>query len=52
VSIEVTTIWFAGVGAIYSDDFYRLVSSRLKRHGVLLQWFPIHHSRLATSSWW
>jgi spermidine synthase len=43
VSVEVTTIWFAGVGAIYSDDFYRLVSRRLKRHGVLLQWFPIHH---------
>jgi spermidine synthase len=43
VSVEVTTIWFAGAGAIYSDDFYRLVSRRLRRHGVLLQWFPIHH---------
>ena len=43
VSVEITTIWFAGSGAIYSDGFYRLVSRRLRRHGVLLQWFPIHH---------
>jgi len=43
VSVEVNSIWFAGMGAIYSDDFYRLVARRLKRHGVLLQWFPMHH---------
>ena len=43
VSVEVNSIWFAGMGAIYSDDFYRLVSRRLKRNGVLLQWFPMHH---------
>jgi spermidine synthase len=43
VSVEVNSIWFAGMGAIYSDDFYRLVSRRLKRRGVLLQWFPMHH---------
>jgi spermidine synthase len=43
VSVEVNSIWFAGMGAIYSDDFYRLVSRRLRRHGVLLQWFPMHH---------
>jgi spermidine synthase len=43
VSIEITTIWFAGVGSVYSDEFYRLVSERLRRRGVLLQWFPIHH---------
>jgi spermidine synthase len=43
VSIEVTTIWFAGVGNIYSDDFYRLVKRRLRQGGVMLQWFPVHH---------
>lgn len=43
VSVEVTTIWFAGVGNIYSDDFYRLVKSRLRQGGVMLQWFPVHH---------
>jgi spermidine synthase len=43
VSVEVTTIWFAGVGGIYSQEFYRLASQRLRRNGVLLQWFPMHH---------
>ncbi|HEY7698060.1 MAG TPA: hypothetical protein VIE88_06560, partial [Vicinamibacteria bacterium] len=33
----------AGVGSIYSREFYQLAQARLRRHGVLLQWFPIHH---------
>jgi predicted membrane-bound spermidine synthase len=43
ITVEVSSIWFAGVGSIYSQEFYRLASSRLRRHGVMLQWFPIHH---------
>ncbi|HSF16727.1 MAG TPA: fused MFS/spermidine synthase [Vicinamibacteria bacterium] len=43
ISLEVTSIWFAGVGSIYSREFYQLASSRLRRNGVLLQYFPIHH---------
>ncbi|MBP6704113.1 MAG: fused MFS/spermidine synthase [Vicinamibacteria bacterium] len=43
ISVEVTTIWFAGAGSLYSQEFYRLASQRLRRGGVLLQWFPIHH---------
>ena len=43
ITVEVSSIWFAGVGAIYSREFYELASSRLRRNGVLLQWFPIHH---------
>jgi spermidine synthase len=43
VTIEVNSIWFAGMGSIYSEEFYRLVSRRLNRQGVLLQWFPLHH---------
>ncbi len=43
ITVEVSSIWFAGVGAIYSTEFYELASSRLRREGVLLQWFPIHH---------
>jgi spermidine synthase len=43
VSVEVNSIWFAGMGSIYSEEFYRLVSRRLRRNGVLLQWFPVHH---------
>ena len=43
ITVEVSSIWFAGVGSIYSQEFYELASSRLRRNGVLLQWFPIHH---------
>jgi spermidine synthase len=43
ISVEVTTIWFAGAGALYSREFYDLARRRLRRQGVLLQWFPVHH---------
>ncbi|MET0552751.1 MAG: fused MFS/spermidine synthase [Vicinamibacteria bacterium] len=43
VSVEISSIWFAGVGAIYSQEFYALARNRLREGGVLLQWFPIHH---------
>ncbi len=43
VSVEVTTIWFAGVGNVYSREFYGSVARRLRQGGVLLQWFPAHH---------
>ena len=43
ITVEVSSIWFAGVGSIYSQEFYELASSRLRRNGVLLQWFPIHY---------
>ena len=43
ISVEVTTIWFAGAGSVYSREFYDLASRRLRRNGVLLQWFPSHH---------
>ncbi len=43
ITVEVSSIWFAGVGSIYSREFYRLAEARLRRQGVLLQWFPIHH---------
>ncbi len=43
ITVEVSSIWFAGVGSIYSREFYQLAQARLRRRGVLLQWFPIHH---------
>ncbi|MEO8500999.1 MAG: fused MFS/spermidine synthase, partial [Vicinamibacteria bacterium] len=43
ISVEVTRTQFAGAGSICSTDFYRLASKRLRRDGVLLQWFPIQH---------
>lgn len=32
----------AGVNDLYSEEFYRLVKSRLAPGGVICQWFPMH----------
>lgn len=41
VTLEPPPISFAGVGALYSKEFYTLVHSRLKSGGFLSQWLPI-----------
>jgi len=33
---------FAGVNALYSEEFYRLASARLNPGGVIAQWVPYH----------
>lgn len=43
VSIELTSIWFAGAANLYNRDFYELVKSRLNEGGVLQQWVQLHH---------
>ncbi len=43
VTIELTSVWFAGVTALYSREFYRLVREHLAEAGVLAQWFQLHH---------
>lgn len=43
VAIEISSIWFAGAANMYSAEFYRLVAQRLSDHGVLQQWFQLHH---------
>lgn len=45
VSVEISSIWFAGAAALYSREFYRLVKRRLAPHGVLQQWMQLHHVR-------
>ncbi len=42
VSIELTSVWFAGAANLYNDEFYRLVEPRLTEHGVLQQWIQLH----------
>jgi len=44
VSIEVSSIWFAGAANLYNKEFYRLVAARLAPGGVLQQWFQLHHT--------
>lgn len=43
VTIEVTSIWFAGSASLYSQEFYGLVQDRLTPSGVLQQWLMLHH---------
>ena len=43
VTIEVSSVWFAGAANLYSREFYALVKSRLKPRGVLQQWVQLHH---------
>jgi spermidine synthase len=43
ITIELTSIWFAGATNLYSRDFYELAKRRLKPGGALQQWFQLHH---------
>lgn len=43
ITVELTSIWFAGAGASYNREFYQLVKRRLRSGGVLQQWVQLHH---------
>ncbi len=43
ITIEVSSVWFAGAANIYSAEFYELVKNRLVPSGVLQQWVQLHH---------
>jgi spermidine synthase len=45
VTIELTSVWFAGASSLYSHEFYDLVRARLAKGGVLQQWVQLHHIR-------
>jgi predicted membrane-bound spermidine synthase len=42
ISIELSSIWFAGAANLYNDEFYELVEPRLTENGVLQQWIQLH----------
>jgi predicted membrane-bound spermidine synthase len=42
VSIEITSIWFAGAASLYNREFYRLARSHMAADGVLQQWLQLH----------
>ena len=44
ISMEISSIWFAGAASLYSSDFYQLAQRRLKPGGVLQQWMQLHHA--------
>ena len=43
ISIELTSIWFAGAANLYNKDFYQLAKTRMNDGGVLQQWVQMHH---------
>jgi len=43
ISMEVSSIWFAGAASLYNQEFYRLAKQRLVDRGVLQQWIQLHH---------
>jgi len=43
VSVEITSVWFAGATNLYSQEFYELVKSRLRPGGAFQQWVQFHH---------
>jgi len=45
ITMELSSVWFAGVSSLYSRDFYALAKGRLRPGGVLQQWIQIHHLR-------
>src|SRR5207237_10540443 len=34
--------WMAGVGSVFSREYYELAASRLKEGGVMAQWFHLY----------
>jgi spermidine synthase len=43
ITIEITSVWFAGATNLYSREFYELARHRLRSGGVLQQWVQLHH---------
>ncbi len=43
VSMELSSIWFAGASSLYSKEFYALVHQRMKPNAVFQQWVQLHH---------
>jgi len=45
ISIELSSIWFAGAASLYSREFYSLIHEHLKPGAVFQQWVQLHHVR-------
>ncbi len=43
ISIELSSIWFAGAASLYTQEFYASVAAHLKARGVFQQWVQLHH---------
>jgi len=43
ITIEISSIWFAGATNLFSREFYSVVRDRLTTTGVFQQWLQLHH---------
>ncbi|MFO7180577.1 MAG: fused MFS/spermidine synthase [Pseudomonadota bacterium] len=43
ISMELSSIWFAGASSLYTREFYDLVRARLAPDGIFQQWMQLHH---------
>jgi spermidine synthase len=43
ISMELSSVWFAGASSLYSSEYYRLVRAHLTDDGVFQQWVQLHH---------
>jgi len=39
---EPSNPWFASVGSVFSQEFYRIAAARLKPGGFMVQWFHVY----------
>jgi spermidine synthase len=47
ITIEITSVWFAGATNLFSHEFYGLAHDRLRERGMLQQWIQFHHIGVA-----
>ncbi len=43
ITMEISSVWFAGAAALYSVEFYELAKKNLTKDGVFQQWIQLHH---------
>jgi spermidine synthase len=46
ISMELSSVWFAGAANLYSREFYSLARQHLATGGILQQWVQLHHIRV------
>jgi spermidine synthase len=44
ITVELTSIWFAGAANLYNREFYQLAAHKLNEGGILQQWIQLHHT--------
>ncbi|NRA35695.1 MAG: fused MFS/spermidine synthase [Polyangiaceae bacterium] len=43
IGMELSSVWFAGASALYSQEYYQMVREHLTEGGIFQQWVQLHH---------